>query len=101
MKGYRKVIISLIIIAVAALVPLNPNQANVLIAVAVAMLTANAVSNVGGRIAEEMGKRNYRRFKSVTPVSWNPEKPWQDGPGYGEDPRQDVTPSEWDRGKSW
>lgn len=101
MKGYRKVFISLIIIFIAATRNISEHQADVLIAVAGFMLGANAISNIGGQIAKEMGKRNHRRFRSVTSVSGNPERPWENGSGSGENPRQDVSASEWDREGSW
>lgn len=83
MQGYRKVMVALIIIGVAALVPLNAHQAEVLVAVAVATLGANAAVHVGGKIAEALGKRTGNDAGSPAALSGPEEKPWDEGAGSG------------------
>jgi hypothetical protein len=58
MRGYRKVIIAVVVIAAAAFMPLNEFQARVLEAVTWATLGSNAAIHIGGQIAQAIGKRN-------------------------------------------
>ena len=82
MRGFRKVLIALVIIAVAAMVPLNDAQANVLIAVAQAMLYSNAAVHVaraigGNDIAEKVRKRIGGHGSPAPTGAGTPEKPWK------------------------
>ena len=85
MRGYRKIIIAILIVAVAAFVALNQHQAAVLIAVAWATLGSNAAINVGGQIAKAMGKRRTGRTGSRASVPRNEERPWEGDEGRGPD----------------
>jgi hypothetical protein len=82
MHGLRKMMIALIVIAVAAFVPLNDAQANVLIAVAQAMLYSNAAVHIGRALGgSDVAKKVRGRIasgRSAAPVNpGNPERPWE------------------------
>lgn len=55
MKGYRKVAVVILVIATAAFVELNPNQANVLIAVLCTFVVGNSIEHMSqGEIREKI-----------------------------------------------
>jgi hypothetical protein len=57
MQGYRKLAIALIALGGTFFVELNEHQADVIIAVACAMIFGNAALGIGGRVAEALGNR--------------------------------------------
>lgn len=61
MHGYRKLIVALVIVGVAAVVDLNEHQAYVLAVVATAMLASNAAVHIGRSINETISRRHSRR----------------------------------------
>ena len=54
MRGYRKLIVVILVVAAATFQPLNPNQANVLIAVLCTFVVGNSVEHLSnGELREK------------------------------------------------
>lgn len=73
--GYRKLIIALVAMALAALVPLNDNQAEVIIAVSIAAIGGNIGEHLGGALREAMAARSARGLSGAGGSAGSEEGP--------------------------
>lgn len=72
--GFRKVFMLAIIAGVAAFIDLSDNQAEVLIALAIAGIGGNAAEHLGGALREAMAARSARGISNCAGGSDGKEK---------------------------